>query len=283
MPAPPRTSADALVDRYDGLLLDAYGVLMTEAGPLPGAAEFIARLQRLRMPFCVLTNDAAKLPTTTARRLQGMGIDVPAECVVTSGSLLLAHFAQHGLTGAACAVLGPQDSVRYVIEAGGRIVGADADFEVLVIGDESGFDFIETMDAALSMLFARLDRGERVHLVVPNPDLVYPAGPGAFGFAAGTLAAMFEGALALRYPGRGDLRFVRLGKPHAAIFAEGLHRIGTRNAAMIGDTLETDICGANAAGIDSILIGTGVSTPHWPTTPPELRPAATLRSFAQQP
>ena len=43
-------------------------------------------------------------------------------------------------------------------------------------------------------LLARLDRGDPVHLAVPNPDLIYPAGIGAFGFAAGTLAAMFEGA-----------------------------------------------------------------------------------------
>jgi HAD superfamily hydrolase (TIGR01450 family) len=280
MPSPHRITPDELLERYDGLLLDAYGVLMTEAGPLPGAPGFIDRLHRLGMPFCILTNDAAKLPATTSRRLQGMGIDVPADRVVTSGSLLAPHFARHGLQGAACAVLGPPDSVRYVVDAGGEIVPAQSDFDVLVIGDESGFDFIESMDAALTSLFARVDRGRPVHLVVPNPDLVYPAGVGAFGFAAGTLAAMFEGALALRYPDRDDLRFARLGKPHAAIFDEGLRRIGTRNAAMIGDTLETDIRGANDAGIDAVLIGTGVSTPDWATTRPELRPVATIASFA---
>lgn len=279
MPAPPSITADELVGRYEGFLLDAYGVLVTEAGPLPGAAQFVERLHALRKPFCVLTNDAAKLPSTTARRLQAMGIDVPAERVVTSGSLLVPHFHHHGLKGRTCAVLGPPDSVHYVLEAGGRIVPAHADFDVLVIGDESGFEFIETMDAALSSLYARVDRGATVHLVVPNPDLVYPAGIGAFGFAAGTLAAMFEGALALRYPNRPDLRFVRLGKPHGPIFAEGLRRIGTRAVCMIGDTLETDIRGANRAGIDGILIGTGVSTPDWTTTPDELRPVATLGAF----
>lgn len=280
MPAPRSVTVDDLVARYQGLLLDAYGVLLTEAGPLPGAAQFIARLHDLRKPFCILTNDAAKLPSTTARRLQAMGIDVPAERVVTSGSLLASHFEHHGLRGRTCAVLGPPDSVHYVLEAGGRIVPAHADFDVLVIGDESGFEFIETMDAALSSLYARVDRGAAVHLVVPNPDLVYPAGIGAFGFAAGTLAAMFEGALALRYPDRPDLRFVRLGKPHGPIYEEGLRRIGTRAACMIGDTLETDIRGANRTGIDSILIGTGVSTPDWATTPAELRPVATLAALA---
>lgn len=280
MPDPRSVTADELVTRYEGILLDAYGVLMTEAGPLPGAAQFIARLHELDKPFCVLTNDAAKLPSTTARRLQAMGIDVPAERVVTSGSLLAPHFERHGLKGRSCAVLGPPDSVHYVLEAGGRVVPAHADFEVLVIGDESGFDFIETMDAALSSLYARIDRGAPVHLIVPNPDLVYPAGIGAFGFAAGTLAAMFEGALALRYPDRPELRFARLGKPHAPIYLEGVRRLGTSNACMIGDTLETDIRGANDAAIDAVLIGTGVSVPDWTKTPPALRPIATLATFA---
>lgn len=280
MPDPRSVTVDELVDRYQGMLLDAYGVLLTEAGPLPGAAQFVKRLNELRKPFCVLTNDAAKLPSTTARRLQAMGVDVPAERVVTSGSLLVGHFARHGLKDRSCAVLGPPDSVHYVLEAGGRIVPVHSDFEVLVIGDESGFDFIPTMDAALSSLFARIDRGAAVHLVVPNPDLVYPAGVGAFGFAAGTLAAMFEGALALRYPDRPELTFVRLGKPHTPIYEEGLRRIGTKNACMIGDTLETDIRGANSAGIDAVLIGTGVSVPDWATTPPALRPVATLTGFA---
>lgn len=280
MPAPAPITAAELVDRYEGLLLDAYGVLMTEAGPLPGAAAFISRLQHLGKPFCVLTNDAAKLPGTTSRRLRGMGIDVPPERVVTSGSLLAPYFARHGLAGAACTVLGPPESVRYAVEAGGRIVPVDTPFDVLVIGDESGFEFIETMDAALTSLFAAVDRGRRIHLVVPNPDLVYPAGVGAFGFAAGTLAAMFEGALALRYPDRPELRFARLGKPHPAIFEEGLRRLGTTRVAMIGDTLETDIRGANAAGIDAVLIGTGVSLPDWTTTPAELLPVATLRGFS---
>ena len=68
MPAPHRITPDELLERYDGLLLDAYGVLMTEAGPLPGARGFIDRLHRLDMPFCILTNDAAKLPATKTAR-----------------------------------------------------------------------------------------------------------------------------------------------------------------------------------------------------------------------
>lgn len=271
---------DDLLSRYDGFLLDAYGVLMNEAGALDGAAEFIDRLNRDQVPYCILTNDAAKLPETTATRLHRMGIRVKADCIVTSGSLLRGYFSEHALHGKRTLVLGPPDSLRYAELAGGRLVSIDQAFDVLVIGDESGFPFLEWMDAALTALYRQLDAGCELHLVVPNPDIVYPAGENAYGFAAGTIAAMFEAALKLRYPHRDELRFVRLGKPNRAIYDEGLRRIGlVERVAMIGDTLETDIRGANDANIDSILIGTGVSLPDWTTLTQELRPTGWLPSF----
>ena len=71
-------------------------------------------------------------------------------------------------------------------------------------------------------------------------------------------------------PDRTDLRFVRLGKPHGAMVAEALRRSGTRNMIVIGDQLETDVAGARAFGLDSVLVDSGVtgasSTPLLPPT-----------------
>lgn len=281
MTAPPLVGCAELIARHDAFLLDAYGVLVHEAGPLPGAVEFIHALHRAKRPFCVLTNDAARCAEAHARRLETMGIAVPAHCIVTSASLLGAHFRAHGLEGRACAVLGPADTVREAKAAGARIVPPDQDFEVLVLGDESGYALLECLDAALSVIFRRVARGLPVHLVLPNPDLVYPAGDQFFGFTAGSLAGMVERALAQRHPKRPDLRFVPLGKPHGAIFAEGLRRTATSaaRAVMIGDTLETDVRGANAAGVASVLVTTGVSVPDWAEVPDADRPSALLRGL----
>jgi HAD superfamily hydrolase (TIGR01459 family) len=268
----PVTTIDAVLDRYEVILFDAYGVLVHGAGPLPGAADLIARLNRDGRRYFVVTNDASKLPATSAQRFQRFGIPIDGAHVLTSGLLLTAHFASHGLAGRRCCVLGPEDSARYVEAAGGVVVPPDAPFDVLVIGDESGFPFIEWADAALSSLFASIDAGRAVHLVVPNPDLIYPGGGGGFGFAAGTIANMFEGALALRYPSRTDLRFVRLGKPNTPIFEDAVRRAGTSSVVMIGDQLETDIKGARAAGLDAVWIETGVTAAIPEDTPPALRP-----------
>lgn len=258
MHARPTTLPD-LIDRYDALLFDAYGVLVHGTGLMPGAIEARAALEASGKPWFVVTNDASKLPATAAARYRGLGLDLDPDRIVTSGMLLVPWFEREGLRGARCAVLGPPDGVRYAERAGGEIVPPGADFDVLVIADESGFPFLEHADAALTSVIRLVDAGRAPRLVVPNPDILYPDGIDAFGFAAGSIALMFEAALARRYPLRPELRFARLGKPEPHLYDHALALAGTRHAVMVGDQLETDIAGAIAAGIDAALITQGVS------------------------
>lgn len=276
---PERITIDGLLDRYPTIFFDAYGVLVHHNGAMPGAAALIERLNREGRAYFVVTNDASRLPETAADRYRSFGLEIPADRVITSGSLLSPYFEHHGLAGADCTVLGPDDSRRYVEMAGGRVVAADADFSVLVIGDETGFDFLKTMNAVLTGLFRRLGAGRPVRMILPNPDLIFPRGDGAFGFAAGSLGGMIEGALALRYPDHPAARFDRLGKPHGAIFEEARRRAGEGPPVMIGDQAETDIRGANRAGIDSVLVATGVSAAGGADTDPALRPTFRMDSL----
>ena len=248
---------DELVERYSALLFDAYGVLSYSVGALPGAVELIDRLNGMGKPYYVLTNDASALPESRAARYRAVGLNVDAARIITSGSLLTGYFAEHGLSGARCAVLGTEDSAEYVRLAGGEVVAAADGFDALVVGDQSGFAFVEGVDAALSALFRMFDAGDAPRLVLPNPDLVYPNDDG-FGMASGSVALIIEAALRQRYPERG-LEFDRLGKPNGAIFEAALGLTGTRDMVMLGDTLETDIRGANAFGIDSALVAGGVT------------------------
>ncbi|MCC7548276.1 MAG: HAD hydrolase-like protein [Burkholderiales bacterium] len=250
---------EALIERHDVLLFDAYGVLVHSGGALPGAAAALDLLHRAGRAFFVVTNDASKLPETAAARYRRFGLALGPEHIVSSGQLLTGHFAAHGLVGAHCAVLGTADSAHYVRRAGGEVVPPDQPFDVLVIGDETGYDFVDGVDAALTTLFHRLDAGERVYLVLPNPDLVYPRGTRSFGIASGSVALMLEAALARRYGAARAPVFTRLGKPEPHLYREALSRVSARAPVMIGDQMETDILGAIAAGIDSVLVSTGIS------------------------
>lgn len=278
-PSIPRTSIGGLIERYDLILFDAYGVLVHATGAMPGAPDTIARLNRAEKPFAVLTNDASKLPESAARRYQGFGIDITADRILSSGVLLREYFERHQLHGCDCVVLGTTDSVRFVEQAGGTVVPAGSAFDVLVIGDENGYDFVATVDAALTALFHAIDNGNCVRLVLPNPDLIFPHGENRFGIAAGSIALMIEAALRRRYPGRTDLVFDRLGKPQPDLYESAMRRYETRNAVMIGDQLETDIAGALSCGIHCALIATGVAVVNSATSATSIRPTYWMPSL----
>jgi HAD superfamily hydrolase (TIGR01459 family) len=269
-------SATELLDRYDGVLLDAYGVLNDAAGALPGAAELLAEMARRRQPALVVTNDASRLPETVAARLRRFGLEVGGDAVLTSGMLLAPYFRDHGLVGARCLVLGTDDSRTYVEQAGGVAAALDGggDIDAIVVGDDDGYPFLEGINAALTAACRALDAGRALHLVLPNPDLIFPSGGGGFGFTSGAVALLLEAALERRYPER-RLAFARLGKPHAPLFDAAVARHGTRRLLMIGDQLETDIAGARGAGLDAALLVSGVSRAR-DDLPPELAPTFVL-------
>jgi HAD superfamily hydrolase (TIGR01450 family) len=273
----PTITIDELIARHDALLLDAYGVLVHRDGPLPGAVELIGALNRLAKPYFLLTNTAARLPEHAAERYRGFGLAFEPGQIITSGSLIAPYFAARDLVDRRCAVLGPQDSFHYVERAGGRPVQPHEDFEVLLIGDQVGFPFLESVDAVLSRLIEKLDRGETVPMILPNPDLIYPKSSG-FGITSGAVALIIEAALKQRYPDRPDLSFVRLGKPEPGLFEAAVRRAGTRNLVMIGDQIETDIRGANGFGIGSALVAGGVAGFTIPETGPQ--PTWLLASIA---
>lgn len=260
MPTPEPITSTRLIEQYDALLLDAYGVLVDKQGALPGAVAFIQRLNTLDKPYYILTNSASRLPDAIATEFNDWGLSIPAKRFITSGMLLHGYFAANELTGKECVVLGPDDSRRYVEQAGGIVANLDenSNAEIIVIADQKGFDCLEGMNHALSLALRRLDAGLPLHLLLCNPDIIYPVAPRQYGFTSGGLAAMLEAILHERYPAQRP-EFVRLGKPHAPIFDEAFRRSGSRNMVMVGDQLATDILGANRYGIDSVLIRSGLA------------------------
>jgi len=278
--APVQTSLEALISAYDGFLIDAYGVLVDKQSAMPGAAELLARLNAAGRPWLVVTNSASRLPETLSAEMAAFGLAVAPERFQTSGQTVALHFAAHGLGGSRCLVLGPEESRIYVERAGGLVLDLDeyTDAEVLIVADQKDVRCPADMDLALSSILRRKDAGRPLHLLLCNPDLIYPVAPGRFGFTAGGLAAMLEAVVRERYPA--DAGFIRLGKPHLPIFAAACDRLGTERPLMIGDQLGTDILGAQRYGIDSVLVGTGLAPRSDPATWP-VRPTWYLPSLAR--
>jgi HAD superfamily hydrolase (TIGR01450 family) len=273
-----------LIKRHEAIFLDAYGVLVDGKGPLPHAPELIAELNRQRVNYWILSNDASRLPETSQRRFSRFGMEIPAERIISSGSLLSPLFAERNLRGSRCVVLGAKDSAQYVLNAGGVVLTPDvrSTLDVLVVCDEAGYPLLETIETVLTMLFLTVDQGIEPVLLLPNPDLIYPKTAGQFGITAGSVALVLESALGVRYPASSPRRFLKLGKPHRPLFERALALAGTRNAVMIGDQLYTDVLGAHGAGIPSALVTTGLTrTERFPDpslTPTYLLPTLELHS-----
>jgi HAD superfamily hydrolase (TIGR01450 family) len=259
---PTPTGASDLLARYAGVLLDVYGVLLDADGPLPGARELIAELDRRALPFAIVTNDASRSAATYVARFANHGIAIAADRFVTSGSLLPAYFRDHGLAGARTCVLGTADSVAYVREGGGVpiVLAPQMELDALAICDDEGFDFLPAIEAACSAVVRAVAAGKPPALILPNPDLIYPKRDGELGFTAGAIALLIEAALARRFPSA-NLVFARLGKPEPHLFLAASRALGIPPArlVMIGDQLETDVAGARAAGVAAALL-TGISS-----------------------
>jgi HAD superfamily hydrolase (TIGR01450 family) len=262
MPAKTTTIAE-IIANYDLFLVDAYGVLMTSSGPLPGAAEFMASVSAAPgKDYFILTNDASRTPESCVRIYRERGFEIPVEKVLSAGVAIIEAFRVQNLAGSRTLVLGQSDTAECVRRAGGIVteISDNVDYDILLIGDDSGFDFLPTMNSLLTATHRLLKRGKKPKFFLANPDLLYPRSADSFGFTSGSVARFLEIGLRDLHPNQ-TLSFEVLGKPTPLLFdlARSKSRATAHRTIMLGDQLHTDIAGANRAGIHSALLATGIT------------------------
>jgi HAD superfamily hydrolase (TIGR01450 family) len=259
-------TADDLCDRFDGFLFDAYGVLVDADGPLPGADAFLRRLRAMGKPFRVVSNDASTTPEAKVEIWRARGLTLEPEHLLTPWHVLADERAPVKLQGQGCFLIGTPMSRMLLWSAGGHLVEQADGLDALVIADEVDGHVLHRCNEGLSLVVRAIREGREPMLVLVNPDLIYPRACG-FGFTSGSLALMFEASLQRIFAR--PFRFLSIGKPQPHLFELGLQELGLagERVAMVGDQLETDVAGALAAGVQPVLIGTGVT----PLTPETLR------------
>ncbi len=216
------------------------GVLIHEGVPLPGAAEFVARIRQRELPFLVLTNNSMYTRRDLCDRLAGMGISVPEENLWTS-AVATARFLGDQMPGGRAYVIGEAGLTTAMHEVGFVLTDASPDY--VVLGETRTYSF-----EAITKAIRLVEAGAR--FVCTNPD---PTGPSTEGPlpATGSVAALIT-----RATGR-EAYFV--GKPNPVMMRAGLNKIGAHSeaSAMVGDRMDTDIVSALEAGMESILVLTG--------------------------
>lgn len=281
MTTPSPVSIHTLIERYEVLLFDAYGVLVRSDGAIQGAVELVAHLNAIKKPFFVLTNDASRHISTSAARYRECGLPIPDEHVITSGSLIQRFVHTHNLQGAPVMALGHGEALEYVTQSGATLIDPHSDTPIAALFLCELSDTLQhDMEGIISRLLTQIDKGDIPHLVLPNPDLIYPKSATAYGLTAGSMAATIEAILTQRYPSR-NWAFQKLGKPHSMIFEQGLALAGVdkERAVMVGDQLATDVRGALDFGLHAALVNTGLNSHEQLRDHPDCVPTYLLDSL----
>ena len=256
-------SIDYLTENCDAIAFDSYGVLVDGIDPLPGAIEFTDHLNRLGKPWLLATNDASRLTDCRVKVMRGQGFGITTDQVISAGSLLGRYFDDLGLIGTHCIATGSGDAVEFVRLAGCEPVTLTPDDDSsksLALAGITGYDWSAATSDMLTLIIRRMDAGNPLHLVVPNPDVLYPDGLDRFSIGPGGIAELIEAAVSRRFGDDDAVKFTKLGKPYSPMFDAIKEMLnGYERIAFVGDQLHTDIAGANRAGIDSVLIGTGIT------------------------
>jgi NagD protein len=225
-------------------LTDMDGVLVREEHALPGAADFLQALVDRDRRFLVLTNNSIFTPRDFAARLAQSGLKVPAEVIWTSGLATATFLADQQPSGSAY-VIGETGLTTPLHEVGYTLTDRDPDF--VVLGETRTYSF-EAITKAIRLIVG----GAR--FIATNPDVSGPSADGPLP-ATGSVAALITAAT-----GR---RPYFVGKPNPMMFRSALNRISAHSetTVMVGDRMDTDIVAGIEAGLDTILVLSGSTTP----------------------
>jgi NagD protein len=223
-------------------LLDMDGVLVHEENAIPGAEQFLGRLRERATPFLVLTNNSIYTQRDLAARLRTAGLEVPEESIWTS-ALATARFLDDQRPGGSAFVIGEAGLTTALHTAGYTLTDRDADY--VVLGETRTYSF-ERITRAIRLI------ADGARFIATNPD---PTGPSPDGPlpATGSVAALISRATGV------DPYFV--GKPNPLMMRSALNALDahSESTAMVGDRMDTDVIAGLEAGLETILVLTGVT------------------------
>ncbi|BCJ35560.1 acid sugar phosphatase [Actinocatenispora thailandica] len=256
-----------LVAAFDVLLLDLDGVVYLGDEPVPAAVESLRQVREHGVGVQFVTNNARRTAGEVAERLCALGVDAAGEEVVTSAQGAAGLLAERYPAGSAVLVVGSSALVGEVRAAGMVPTDTAAERPVAVVqGYAPEIGWRQLAEATVAVR-------DGADWVATNLDTTLPSERGPLP-GNGSLIAAVAAAL----DRRPDLV---VGKPEPALFELAVRRCAARRPLVVGDRLDTDIEGANRAGLPSLAVLTGVTTPaDLIAAPPAVRPTFVAADLA---
>ena len=227
------------------MLCDLDGVIYEGTHSIKDAPETINKLLTSSIPVGYVTNNSSRKPETIAEQLAGFGIQTSADNVIGSAKTGVEILSTLIPAGAKVFVVGGEGLRSRVVEAG---------FELVTSSDDKPAGVIQGFDPSVAwtdLAEASYSIANGAKWVATNQDWTIPREKG-IAPGNGTLVSAVHTAV-------GQLP-IFAGKPEPAIYKTAVEHFGAKQALFVGDRIDTDIRGANRAGIDSVLVMTGIST-----------------------
>jgi 4-nitrophenyl phosphatase len=230
--------------RIKHLLVDLDGVVYRGASSIAPAPQFIAWLRGHDITFRLVTNNATLTPQQYQIKLAAMGIEVDVSEIFTSSLATALYLDREGQRGHPAVVIGEIGLLEALAAVDIQIVQDGADW--VIVGLDRKLTYDKLAVAALA-----INAGAR--FLGTNPDTSFPSERGLVPGAGSILACLSATT---------GIQPIVVGKPQPMMLRLATEQMGgtTVDTAMLGDRLDTDIEGANALGMPSILVLTGVST-----------------------
>ncbi|MFT4148230.1 MAG: HAD-IIA family hydrolase [Micrococcaceae bacterium] len=236
----------ALISSYDAVFFDLDGVIYEGNEPLDTAVATLQQLYQDKVKIAYITNNASRSAHDVAEQLKNFGIPASAQEVISSPDVAMNMLKKHLAPASKVLIVGTQHLSDCVAETGFTPVRTAKEKPDAVL---QGFN-PETNWRILAEACFALQQGAQ--WFATNADSTLPQ---AEGIAPG------NGAFLDLIQKTCNVAAPRVaGKPEPEIFKYAMEKIAAKNPVMIGDRLDTDILGGNNAGIDTILVTTGVNT-----------------------
>ncbi|WP_105567344.1 HAD-IIA family hydrolase [Microbacterium halophytorum] len=254
-----KKTGPAPLDGVDVVLNDLDGVVYAGPGPIPHAVESLTRAASEGRRLGYITNNASRTDRAVAEHLREFGLETRPDDVVTSPQAAVALLAKKVAPGSTIMVVGGDGLVDELQKAGYTVTRSATDEPAAVVqGFSPDVRWTDLAEAAFALATPEDEGG--IPWIATNTDWTIPQARG-IAPGNGTLVSAVHTAV-------GRLAEVA-GKPEAPIFHAAVERFGAAKPLMIGDRLDTDIQGAQAAGIDSALVLTGIDRPKHALAAPE--------------
>jgi HAD superfamily hydrolase (TIGR01450 family) len=224
------------------LLLDLDGTVFRGHEPTPGAVDTLAAVTARTL---YVTNNASRGSSEVAEHLRAMGFSAEADDVVTSAQSAARLLAERLPAGASVLIVGTESLAAEITDVGLKPVRLSTEDPVAVVqGHSPETAWCDLAEAALAIRGGALWVAANVDKTLPSERGLLPGN--------GSMVAALQTAT--------DRVPTVAGKPQPTLLTDALSRGKFRSPLVVGDRLDTDIAGANAAGLPSLLVLCGVST-----------------------